>query len=149
MPCKYNLQYEDMQVKNPQIADFFLDRLCTALGMKTDTELAEFLGLSNKTLSGWRARNSFDFALVLEKCEGINWHWLFTGEGSMYADNEAGRALRTKYDKKEETLIPLRTDDMPYILFIEEGDIAAVERFIQKVKQAQQISQGQPQKEKE
>ena len=49
-------------------SSIFLDNLREKLGFKRDTQLADFLGIAQPTVSGWRARNTFDFNLIAEKC---------------------------------------------------------------------------------
>ncbi len=52
-------------------------------GFKTDSELANFLGISQPVLANWKKRNTFDVNLIFTKCEVINANWLLTGEGNM------------------------------------------------------------------
>ena len=42
-----------------------------------------FLGIKANTQSSWYARNTFDFDLILHKCEFLNPDWLLTGNGPM------------------------------------------------------------------
>ncbi|MDR2936886.1 MAG: helix-turn-helix domain containing protein [Rikenellaceae bacterium] len=60
-----------------------LIRLKSALGVVTDTELAEALGVKQNTISTWKTRGTIDFPLVISKCDNIDLNWLFLGEGSM------------------------------------------------------------------
>lgn len=53
-----------------------------AKNFRTDSELADFLGISRSTLSNWMARNSIDFPLVLGKLKDVDYNWLLTGKGS-------------------------------------------------------------------
>lgn len=53
-----------------------------AMGFKTDTELAAFLGISRSTLCNWSVRNSIDFPLLLEKLKDVDYNWLLTGKGT-------------------------------------------------------------------
>lgn len=52
------------------------------MGFKTDTELAEFLGISRSTLCNWSVRNSIDFPLLLTKLKEVDYNWLLMGKGS-------------------------------------------------------------------
>lgn len=52
------------------------------MGFKTDSQLAEFLGISRPTLSNWGARNSVDFGLLLSHLPETDFNWLLTGKGS-------------------------------------------------------------------
>lgn len=57
-------------------------RAKTAMGFKTDSELATYLGISRSTLCNWSARNSIDFPLLLEKLKEVDYNWLLTGKGT-------------------------------------------------------------------
>lgn len=59
-----------------------IKRAKLAGGFKTDSGLAEFLGISRSTLSNWGARNSIDFALLLGRMPDVDYNWLLTGKGS-------------------------------------------------------------------
>lgn len=59
-----------------------LKRLKSVLNLQTDKALAEFLGITKATLSGWYSRNSMDFDLVFEKCPQVSPLYLIYGEGS-------------------------------------------------------------------
>lgn len=65
-----------------------LNRLKETKKFKTDTELANFLGISKSTLSNWYTRNSIDYDLLFSKCEQINIDWLITGRGLMFKNGE-------------------------------------------------------------
>lgn len=59
-----------------------LKRLKAVLNLQTDKALAEFLGITKATLSGWYTRNSMDFDLVFEKCPSVSPLYLIYGEGN-------------------------------------------------------------------
>ena len=54
---------------------------------KTDTEFAEFLGISVQTLSSWYARNTFNIELIYAKCVNIDGNFLLTGKGNIEKRN--------------------------------------------------------------
>jgi bacteriophage CI repressor helix-turn-helix domain len=60
-----------------------LNKIKSYLNLKSDTELANFLGIKPQVLSNWRARNTFDTELIYTKCVDIDANWLLTGEGEM------------------------------------------------------------------
>ena len=60
-----------------------LNKIKSHLNLKSDTELANFLGIKPQVLSNWRARNTFDTELIYTKCVDIDANWLLTGEGEM------------------------------------------------------------------
>lgn len=83
-----------------------LARLKQSLRITSDTELANYLGISKTTLSNWKSRNSCDFGLVFTKCEHVNLDWLIYGkiEGktkcSQNIDNGANSLITSnKYTK--------------------------------------------------
>lgn len=49
---------------------------------KSDSQLADYLGISRSTLSNWGARNSIDFPLLLGKYPDVDYNWLLTGKGT-------------------------------------------------------------------
>lgn len=65
-----------------------LDRIKELYQLKNNAKLASFLGIPPTTLSSWYSRNTLDLDIIYEKCVGINWQWLLTGEGSMLLDNK-------------------------------------------------------------
>ena len=60
-----------------------LDRVFKAAGCRTQVELADFLGITQSSISDAKRRKSIPaewlLALVLHK--GIHPHWILTGEG--------------------------------------------------------------------
>jgi SOS-response transcriptional repressor LexA len=61
--------------------DNILERLKNAKKIKTDTDLAELLGVKPNTVSGWRARKSIPYELIISFCdkEGVDVDWVFKG----------------------------------------------------------------------
>lgn len=57
-----------------------LDRIKDYYGLKRKVELAEFLGIPPTTLSSWYSRNMLDLDIIYEKCKGIDFNWLLSGE---------------------------------------------------------------------
>ena len=62
---------------------FIINQIKLHLGIKTDSEFAEFLGVKQPTVSTWRKRNTIDYDLIITKCNDIDANWLLTGEGEM------------------------------------------------------------------
>ena len=56
-----------------------IERAKKALHIKTDSKLAEFLGVSRGTVSNWQARNSIDLQLLLSKMRHVDYNWLLLG----------------------------------------------------------------------
>jgi len=57
-----------------------LKRIKLEKNFKTDTELADFLGISKATLSNWYKRDTIDYDLVLSKCEHMDLNFLIRGD---------------------------------------------------------------------
>lgn len=51
-----------------------------AYKLRSDTELAEFLGIPQPTLATQKSRNSLNIELIIEKCNDLNTNWLLNGE---------------------------------------------------------------------
>jgi len=79
-----------MQEKNTQNVDFFLKRLKSALNLKSNVELASYLGISTQALSNWKTRNTIDYELVFTKCyiSGLNLNWVFSNEGDVFRKDD-------------------------------------------------------------
>ncbi|MEX0681277.1 MAG: helix-turn-helix domain-containing protein [Balneolales bacterium] len=75
-----------------------LDRLKKALHIKTDSELAEFLGVMPTVVANWRSRNRINTTRVISKCESLDIHWLLFG----ITAEQAGWKSRKPYRMKPE-----------------------------------------------
>ncbi len=62
--------------------DEIVKRAKLARGFRTDSQLADYLGVSRSTLCNWIARNSIDFPRLLERMAEVDYNWLLTGRGS-------------------------------------------------------------------
>ena len=62
---------------------FIINEIKLYLGIKTDSEFADFLGIKQPTISTWRKRNTIDYKLIITKCNNIDANWLLTGQGEM------------------------------------------------------------------
>lgn len=60
-----------------------LDNIKSLYNLKTDTQLAEKLGVKSQTISTWRNRNSIDIELIYSKCEFIDGNYLLSGKGEI------------------------------------------------------------------
>ncbi|MFV0141052.1 helix-turn-helix domain-containing protein [Empedobacter falsenii] len=63
--------------------NYIIDEIKKHLGFTKDSELADFLGIGQSTISNWRRRNTLDYELILSKCEDLDANWLFRGVGNM------------------------------------------------------------------
>ncbi len=63
-----------------QIDQKILHRVKDAYKLRTDTELAEFLGVQQSTVATWKRRESYNLELIISKCNEMNLNWLLHGE---------------------------------------------------------------------
>lgn len=82
------------------------------LQYKTDTELAEFLGVKQPTISTWRKRNTIDYELIIAKCNDIDANWLITGKGKMLKKETINKS---NFSVNETSLIYNKTEGIPLI----------------------------------
>ncbi|MFY8001452.1 MAG: helix-turn-helix domain-containing protein [Candidatus Kapaibacteriota bacterium] len=73
-----------MQEKVYQIDEIYF-RIKQAFNLKNERKaVAEFLGVQPTTLDNWRIRGSIgDWDIIFNRCKGVNFNWLITGEGDM------------------------------------------------------------------
>lgn len=59
--------------------NLILLKLKSVFGAKTDTQLAEYLGIKQNTVSTWKTRGSLDYPIVIAKCDNknVDLNWLF------------------------------------------------------------------------
>lgn len=57
-----------------------LDRFKKIKNIKSNAELASYLGISASALSNWYRRNSIDFDLLFSKCEDVDLQYLIKGD---------------------------------------------------------------------
>ncbi len=72
-----------------------LSKIKEYLGIRTDKDFADFLGIKPTALAMWYKRNTFDIETIFKKCEGISAEWLLTGEGSMLRTQENASIVNT------------------------------------------------------
>lgn len=77
-----------MQNPTHNVARVF-EKLKSHYKLKTYRELAAFLDVKEGTLNAWKARNSIgDIDAILNKCDGLSYEWVKTGEGDMFRIRE-------------------------------------------------------------
>lgn len=91
-----------------------LNKLILHFAEGNNQKFAEKLGITPTSLSNWKARGTIDYEKIYTKCEGINPHWLLTGEGEMLVSKDGvSKAEECKQtDNVEEENISRRLDDM-------------------------------------
>lgn len=58
-------------------------RLIEHFGKGNKSEFARVLDSTPQVIASWISRDTINYDLVYAKCDGINPHWLLTGEGEM------------------------------------------------------------------
>ena len=49
-----------------------LNKIRMYLNFKSDTDFSKYLGINRNVLSNWKARNTYDTNLLIEKCDFLN-----------------------------------------------------------------------------
>lgn len=73
-----------MSTKKSHSAKKILDRIKYAYRLRTDTELANYLGVSQSTIPTWKSRDTLNRELIIAKCDDINANWIFHGEEPIF-----------------------------------------------------------------
>lgn len=61
-------------------ASQILTRLETALSLKNDRALADFLGVTPSVISTWKNRGIGNWELIFEKCSTVDYNWIIRGD---------------------------------------------------------------------
>lgn len=93
-----------MSEKNKQENDTLLiyNRIKFHYGLKTNTELSKFLGITPAAITNSIDRNSINWENIFTKCKNINLNWLVYGEGEMFQNSDD--ILPKSYEKTLEKL---------------------------------------------
>jgi hypothetical protein len=62
---------------NSQIVNIIHEKIKRANNLSTDQELAEYLSVKPNTLSMQRKRGMIDFTSIIERCNELDFNWLF------------------------------------------------------------------------
>lgn len=81
-----------------------LNKIRMYLNFKSDTDFAKYLGINRNVLSNWKARNTYDTNLLIEKCDFLNTDWLLTGNGPMLKSDIG------KSENKEDYKLPVEQE---------------------------------------
>lgn len=63
-----------------------LDRIKQYYSLKSNADLARFLGVAPNTITNWYGRKTFDLDVVYTKCVDVDFNWLLTGNDTMLQD---------------------------------------------------------------
>lgn len=95
-----------------------LNKLILHFAEGNNQKFAEILGITPTSLSNWKARGTIDYEKIYTKCEGVNPHWLLTGEGEMLLTESVNKNVSTTEkckqpnDMEEKETIGQRLDAM-------------------------------------
>jgi hypothetical protein len=64
-----------------------LNKLKNHFNIKNDYSFAEFLGIKQNTLSSWKARNTFDYDLIISKCNDLKSILILTNKEAFFNEN--------------------------------------------------------------
>ena len=87
-----------------------LSKIRSHLNFKSDTDFAKYLGINRNVLSNWRARNTYDVNLLIQKCDFLNVDYLLTGKEPMlkgeseHNTSDDMKVLKMKLELYEEIL---------------------------------------------
>lgn len=79
-------------------------------GFRTNTELADFLGVGKSALSNWIARDYIDESLIVSKIPEIRLEYLRTGEFPMTEQNDIIQVLLQKIERMERKIEQLEKE---------------------------------------
>lgn len=79
-------------------------------GIKTNTELAEFLGVGKSAISNWIARNTLDEQLIQSKIPEIRLKFLRTGEFPMTEQRDLVQILLERIARMERKIEQLEKE---------------------------------------
>jgi transcriptional regulator with XRE-family HTH domain len=71
-----------------------IERAKQAIGITTDTELANLLGIKQNTVSSWRKRKNIDLLSIIAICQDVSADWLLYGIGSPELGTDTDRTAR-------------------------------------------------------
>jgi len=88
--CKMSKNNDNRQI---------ISRIKSFYGFTTDTQLAEYLGISTSTLNGWvNKRGIGDWELIFDKCADIDLNWLIKGHYATMDSQNASMVAESKVD---------------------------------------------------
>lgn len=86
----------------PPVAKLVIERMCEVLEVSGDQELADVVGTSRTTVTGWRGRNAVPYSVcvqVAQTCD-VSMDWLLFGTAlKQVADEPAGYAVSPGCDE--------------------------------------------------
>jgi uncharacterized protein YjcR len=108
-------------------ANEIIDRLIKFFGVKTTKDLARKVNVNPNTIRNWRFRNTIDISKIFPYCAGINWNWLFTGEGEMRYDEQRDLKSAANFEYLSRRISEIETQNQTLFIllrkFLIDGEI--------------------------
>ncbi len=115
----------------PLSKKLILKKVMNHLNIHKDYLFADFLGISQSTLSNWYKRNVLDYELIISKCDFLDANWLLTGKGSMLKSIAPGSAVVNEPETPYYTNMVAKTDKLQEkIIALQEKLIEARDKFL-------------------
>lgn len=89
-----------MSTKKSLDVENIIIRAKQAIGIKTNSELAELLGIKQNTVSSWKTRGNIDLVSIIKLCNNVSTDWLIHGIGE--PDPEG-----SKYDRETQMILKM------------------------------------------
>lgn len=89
-----------MSNKMWQIDQSILERVKISYDLRTDADLADFLGVKQNTIATWKRRGSVNLELILSKCHMNNANWLIYNEEPMWKSDLVAIEDKTDFSRE-------------------------------------------------
>lgn len=120
--------------------NLILNRIKKAKNIEKDAELARFLGITSGLLANWKARNTYNLEILLEKCSDISLDWLLLGKGEMLRTKtpestiEKPRQIQAEINNNSDYIRELMETQAKYLKLLEKEN----ERLLRQIDELKQ-----------
>ena len=120
--------------------NLILNRIKKAKNIEKDAELARFLGITSGLLANWKARNTYNLEILLEKCSDISLDWLLLGKGEMLRTEtpesiiEKSRQIQAEINNNSDYIRELMETQAKYLKLLEKEN----ERLLRQIDELKQ-----------
>ena len=120
--------------------NLILNRIKKAKNIEKDAELARFLGITSGLLANWKARNTYNLEILLEKCSDISLDWLLLGKGEMLRTDtpesiiEKSRQIQAEINNNSDYIRELMETQAKYLKLLEKEN----ERLLRQIDELKQ-----------
>lgn len=106
-----------------------LSNIRNHLNFKSDTDFAKYLGINRNVLSNWRARNTYDVNLLIQKCDFLNVDYLLTGKEPMLK----GETQTTNTQTEDVVVLKVKLELYEKIIKEKERTIGLLEDLVKRL----------------